>query len=196
MKLRKLKLKDSLEMFEWISDPHINHYFKFSNKNYGITHVEKFIRDSWIDKSNIHLAIVNDFDEYMGTISLKNIDNDNDNAEYSISLRKTAIGTDVAKKSTDAILYLAFYILNLNKIYFNVLNRNTRAIKFYKKYGFQFEGTFVKHIKLSGIYQDLELYGIFKTQYSEINLCSIEEIPIMLDKSIYEIGFFDKNMDT
>ena len=85
--------------------------------------------------SSIHLAVTDENDEYLGTISLKNIDYKSKNAEYAISMRQCTKGTGAAYKATKQILDYAFNTLDLEKVYLNVLKEN-RAIAFYKKVGF------------------------------------------------------------
>ena len=43
-------------------------------------------------KKNIHMAITDDNDEYMGTVSLKNINYIDSFAEFAITVRRTAMG--------------------------------------------------------------------------------------------------------
>ena len=50
----------------------------------------EFIKTSSDESDNIHYAIVDDMDNYMGTVSLKNVSNDN--AEFAIVLHSKAIG--------------------------------------------------------------------------------------------------------
>lgn len=44
----------------------------------------------------------------------------------------------------------------------NVLSSNKRAISFYKKCGFIYEGKFKDHLFIDDRYQDLEWYAICK----------------------------------
>ena len=75
VKLRKLEEKDIPYMIEWMSDENLTKYLK--NNFSRIANVEtqkEFIRNS-ISESDINFAIVDDIDdEYLGTISLKNIE--------------------------------------------------------------------------------------------------------------------------
>lgn len=186
MRLRKLELKDADGMLEWINDSEVSRYFRFDTSRYEIDQANNFIKKSWIDQTNMHLAVVDELDEYLGTISLKNIDYYNKNAEYAISLRRKARGTGAAKKATDIILYIAFWGLGLDKVYLNVIKNNYRAISFYKKYGFQFEGELKKHIIINGEYKDLELYGLFKSKYTESNNDNFESTSLMFNNDIHE----------
>ena len=101
-------------------------------------------------------------DEYLGTISLKNIDLKNKNAEYAISTRKKARGTGANQQATESLLKYGFDKLQLHRIYLNVLSSNKRAISFYKKCGFIYEGKFKDHLFIDDRYQDLEWYAICK----------------------------------
>ena len=160
MKLRVLELKDADGILEWMKDDEINRYFRFDPSKISRESVEGFINNS-IGDDNKHFAIAGDDDIYLGTVSLKVIDYINKNAEYAISLRKSAIGTGAAAFATREILKTAFCDLKLNKVYLNVLSSNTRAVNFYKKMGFIFEGTFKKHLYLREQFVDIEWYSIF-----------------------------------
>ena len=162
IKLRKLEIKDIFFMLEWMHDEETKEIFQ--NNFISITESEAraFINNSFNDK-NQHFAIIDDLDdEYLGTISLKNIDETNKNAEYAISTRKKTRGTGINVVASKLIIEYGFTNLKLNKIYLNVLSTNLRAIKFYKKIGFKYEGTFKKHLFINNGFQDLEWYGIMK----------------------------------
>ena len=123
---------------------------------------KKFVEDSFREDQQ-HFAIVDDQDdEYLGTISLKNIDLKNKNAEYAISTRKKARGTGANQKATESLLKYGFDKLQLHRIYLNVLSSNKRAISFYIKCGFIYEGKFKDHLFIDDRYQDLEWYAICK----------------------------------
>ncbi|NLI92066.1 MAG: GNAT family N-acetyltransferase [Peptococcaceae bacterium] len=167
MRLRKLELKDKNGMLEWIKCPEINRYFQFNPETINLDSLTEFIKQSHHDPNNKHYAIVNNEDEYLGTISLKNIDCKNGNAEYAISLRKEAIGKGISQTATDRIMRIAFLELSLHKIYLNVISENIRAIRFYEKYGFTFEGEFTEQINSKGEYKNLRWYAMFKKQFME-----------------------------
>lgn len=134
--LRNLDEKDASFMLEWMHDPTINCFFRFDASKASLEDCLAFIRSSNDDKNSRHFAIVDENDEYLGTISLKNI-TDKD-AEYAISMRKKAHGTGAALDATEQILSYAYSTLKLEKVYLNVLERNERANAFYKKAGFKF----------------------------------------------------------
>lgn len=132
MKLRKLHLKDAPLMLEWMHDESIIGCLqrdKFINKT--LQDCESFITASISDKANLHMAIVDDDDIYMGTVSLKNI-TDND-AEFAITVRSSAQGKGFANFGMKKIIRIGHEELNIKNIYWCVRKDNPRAVRFYDK---------------------------------------------------------------
>jgi len=171
MNLRKLEEKDVNGMLEWMHDPDININFRFDAESMTEEKALNFIAKAnkdYDEGTAYNFAIADESDEYLGTISLKDINNTDKTAEYAISLRKKAQGKGVAVKATKKVLEYAFETLNLNKVYLNVLSYNTRAINLYEKCGFIYEGEFREHICIRGRYESLKWYGILKKDYDSI----------------------------
>ncbi len=166
MKLRPLEDKDICYILEWMHDPVINKVFKADFSAYDENKVKVFI-DGALSEVNRHYACVNDQDEYLGTVSLKNINYIEKNAEYAVSFRKSAQGTGASLFATKEILKIAFYELGLYRVYLNVIGSNQRANAFYKKAGFIYEGSFRRHIKINGVLEDLNWYGILKEEFEK-----------------------------
>lgn len=172
MKLRELKKEDMAGMLEWMTDPDIRKNFRFSSDKVEEKNVLSFIQNSRMallspeEGHTIHYAIADEKnDEYLGTISLKEISISNKNAEYAISLRRKAQGNGIAIEATKEILKLAFGEYNLERVYLNVFSDNIRAIKLYEKCGFLFEGEFRNHLLVEGEYKSLKWYSMLKDEY-------------------------------
>lgn len=168
MVLRELKSEDAVGMLEWMHDKDIQKKFQFAAADRTMEDVLKFIRSaSYVieDGNSIHYAITNDGGEYLGTISLKNLDLSAKKAEYAIVLRKKAQGCGLAALATEKILNKAFYEIALERVYLNVLEENKRAIKLYEKSGFIYEGEFRNHLFLNGEYKTLKWYAVLKEEY-------------------------------
>ena len=165
MKTRELELKDAEYMLEWMKDEGTKKVFKFNFNNMTLQDTQNFIINSREDNTNCHLAVVDENDEYLGTVSLKNIDYENMNAEYAISLRKKAFGKGASSLATSEILKKAFYDLGLKRVYLNVLSDNLRAISFYEKFGFIYEGEFKEHIFINNTLKNIKWYRMMKQEY-------------------------------
>lgn len=165
VRLRRLMNKDAEGMLEWMHDHDLCAGFRFDGSNTTREDVENFIFNS-MSSDNKHYAIVNNEDEYLGTISLKKIKSGM--AEYAIALRKRAVGIGVAKQATMELMQIAFEELNLKKIYLNVLTDNIRAIKLYEKVGFIYKTGSDSEIVVKGHKRQLRWYAIERCQYEEI----------------------------
>lgn len=159
--LRKLKIKDAPLMLEWMKDPEIACWFRFDSKTMNLERCTSFIINAEEDNSNIHYAVYDtETDEYLGTISLKNMDLKAKRAEYAISMRKKTHGTGAATIASQLLLEFAFNTLKLKEIYLNVLSDNRRAKSFYKKIGFEFVKSEKDAILANGKLCDLDWYSI------------------------------------
>lgn len=137
MELRKLKQKDAPLMLEWMHDDSVvrNMGTDFLKKNLDECHT--FISSSQTDFPCIHRAIIDDTDEYMGTVSLKNVDQEKKSAEFAIAVRKCAMGKGYSAYGMKEIIRLGFEQYDLETIYWYVSKQNTRAIRFYEKNGYK-----------------------------------------------------------
>ena len=140
IRLRNLEVKDVPFMLEWMHDPQIQKCFQKNMLGMSQDDAEEFCRitaENQRNKENecsdIHYAIVEEQDEYLGTISLKNIDRVSASAEYAISTRICVQGRGVAQEATRLILQKGFNEMGLHRVYLNVLSDNTRAVRFYEK---------------------------------------------------------------
>ena len=70
MILRKLILSDADKMLKWMNDENVVTYFLKPFKTFKKKQVIDFIHNSFTDE-NLHFAISDDGDDYLGTVSLK-----------------------------------------------------------------------------------------------------------------------------
>lgn len=166
--IRKLEMKDLPYMYEWMHDENVTANLQADFASFTEYKVAEFIKQAMEqneNSDNIHYAIVDECDEYMGTISLKNISKKDKNAEYAIVTRSKAHGKGYAKEATRDIINLGFKEYGLEKIYLYVSTKNIAADKFYKKCGFKEEGVFRKHLLIHGTLEDIRWYSILKEEF-------------------------------
>ena len=122
-------------MLEWMHDSDVvqNMQTDFAHKT--LSDCENFIRSSQTDNKNLHLAVVDDENTYMGTVSLKNIENGA--AEFAIAVRKVAMGRGFSKYAMSKIIRVGFEMLKLKSVYWCVSPENKRAVKFYDENGYR-----------------------------------------------------------
>lgn len=166
--LRRLRPEDADGMLEWIKDDEILRGFRFAGEEKTRKDVLAFIGSAEsipVQGGSMHFAVSDEQGEYLGTISLKNVDLTARHAEYAIVLRKKAQGKGIAVKATDELLEKAFTEFHLEKVYLNVLSDNSRAIRLYERYGFVFEGEFRRHLYLRGEWKGLRWYSMSREEY-------------------------------
>ena len=133
MILRKLEIKDAETMLEWMHDWEIVKDLQTDFGKFDIEDCKKFIENSWSDDVNKHYAITDSEDNYLGTISLKNINFSTLTAEFAIVIRKCAMKTGVAKEAMRLIIQKGQEEFGLKVIYWCVSSNNIRANSFYVK---------------------------------------------------------------
>lgn len=133
MKLRQLEARDADKMLAWMHDNFVVEKLQNNFADKTIEDCRNFIANS-NDDSNLHLAITNDSDEYMGTVSLKNITVDR--AEFAITICREAMGSGYSIWAMREILKTGFEKYHLKDIYWCVAPDNLRALRFYDKYNY------------------------------------------------------------
>ncbi len=151
-KLRPLKRTDAERMLEWMHDASVveKMHTDFSSKT--LKDCQSFIADR-NDPDNLHLAITDDDDNYMGTVSLKHISGRS--AEFAIAMHGDAIGKGYAYDGMKEILKIGFEKYDLNVVYWCVSSENIRALRFYEKHGY--DRCSPKTIDIKGNYTSEEI---------------------------------------
>ena len=135
MKLRELQAKDAPLMLEWMHDPDVVKDLRRDFASKTLEDCLQFIQASKNSEEDLHCAIVNDEDEYMGTVSLKHIREGR--AEFGITVRRCSMGKGFAQFGMQSIIKKGFSELGLQEIYWCVAAENKRALRFYDKNGYE-----------------------------------------------------------
>ena len=131
MKLRKLERKDAPFMLEWMHDPTIVENLQANFAEKTLEDCIQFIDNAADSALDMHMAIADDNDEYMGTVSLKHIGQGT--AEFAITVRSVAQGKGYAQYGMQKILAYGIRDLGLEAVYWCVSPENGRAVRFYDK---------------------------------------------------------------
>ena len=134
MRLRKLESKDAALMLEWMHDKDVTEDLKTDFMSKTLDDCKAFIEAAANEEHDLHLAIVSDDDEYMGTVSLKHIKDGR--AEFGITVRKAAMGKGYSHFGMTEIFRIGFEERKLNEIFWCVDPKNKRAVRFYEKRGY------------------------------------------------------------
>lgn len=200
MRLRNLELKDAPLMLEWMHDGNVVEKLRGNFKEKTLKDCETFIKAAENKTHDIHLAIVTDEDEYMGTVSLKSIDRGNNSAEFAITVRKSAMGRGYSWYGMEEIIRLAFEKYSLESVYWCVSRKNDRAVRFYDKHNFHEAVDISDSIlkRYEGI-DDLKWYSVLKGDVfddrKEVAGCKIMHIKTVPTLGSGELSFFEATYD-
>lgn len=194
MFLRRLELRDAPFMLGWMHDPSVVRYLRTNFSSKTLNDAQDFIAQSQQDKGTLNFAIASDEDEYMGTVSLKHIENGS--AEFAIIVRSEAMGRGYSWFGMESILEKAFSELGLESVYWCVSRSNVRAVAFYDKHNFHEALDIPQEVldRYIGI-DDLKWYSVLKGD--EFNTretvagCKVVRIKTIPTVNAGELSFFE-----
>ncbi|MFW6013568.1 MAG: GNAT family N-acetyltransferase [Candidatus Nanoarchaeia archaeon] len=161
--LRKLKLKDTDDIYSCVNDKEVIKWLVSLPWPYKREHAKEFIKKSFSQKKKktaFDFAICfPDDNRVIGCISLNKIDNVNRKAEIGYWLSRKHWGKGIMSEALWLIERFAFKDLKLNRIYAYVLEENRSSAGVLEKRSFKNEGKLRKNQKIRGKYYNTIIYS-------------------------------------
>jgi RimJ/RimL family protein N-acetyltransferase len=128
---------------------------------------EEFIRKVNANENDVLLGIVlPENDRLIGTTGLHRLDVRNRHACFGITIgEQDARGKGHGTEATRLIVRHALETLNLNRVWLQVYEYNTRGIRTYEKVGFRIEGRLRQDTFRDGRYWDTLVMGILREEW-------------------------------
>ncbi|OIO60129.1 MAG: hypothetical protein AUJ82_03720 [Verrucomicrobia bacterium CG1_02_43_26] len=121
--------------------------------------------DGWRERGELFLLITNKENRVsMGSTSLF-IDVKNRKAEFGYWLGTEYWGYGYATEAAEAIIEFGFLTLGLNRMEGYHLARNPKSGRVLQKLGFQKEGCLRKSFSKNGLFEDMVVNGLLKSEY-------------------------------
>ncbi|MGF2623745.1 GNAT family N-acetyltransferase [Bacillus cereus] len=164
--LRSICELDAPIILESTMDEEIR-YMTGTKTNFSLERIKTHIDTINNDSSRYDFAIcLKDTDKMIGELSILDIDEENQNAGFrismaSISLTRKGYGTEAIKVG----LSFVFEQLKLNRLQLEVFSHNSRGIRAYEKVGFVKEGTLHQSLYYNEAYSDEIIMAILKSDY-------------------------------
>ena len=124
------------------------------------THQEKFEQGESVIFA---ITLWND-DGLIGAIGLT-INQRYERAELGYWIGKPHWGNGYCTEAAKVVLYYGFTVLGLNRIHAHHFSRNPASGRVMEKIGMKYEGCLRQHAKRWGVFKDLRMYAILKSEY-------------------------------
>jgi diamine N-acetyltransferase len=171
IRLRAIEREDLERYVKWFNDPEVTLHL-MRHLPMGMEDEERWFESQQkIPQESRAMAL--DVKEgkqwvHIGGAGLHDIDWQSRQAELGISIGDKrywdrGFGTDAMR----TLLHHGFEGLNLHRIYLLVFAENERAIKVYRRLGFQEEGRLREHFYRRGEYRDMLIMGILRSEWEQ-----------------------------
>lgn len=122
-------------------------------------------RENYNQGRLVTFAITRRADEaLLGAISLSP-NSDHERAELGYWMGKPYWNQGYCTEAARAVVRYGFEAFKLNRIYASHLSRNPASGRVMQKIGMQYEGRFRQHLKKWGVLEDVEWYGLLRSEY-------------------------------
>jgi len=169
---RPFRENDWEAVYDWVKDPAIKNNFRFTQRELTAKDMKQYVQQQLSNDGSQYINFVlydlADLDQkYIGTVSLKKIDLQDQNAELAIVISDAAYrGKGYGQEALYLICKYGFSTLSLHKIYLTCVAHNQSAIKAYQNFGFVHEGLRKEQIFQNGQFYDEVLMGILKISFT------------------------------
>jgi len=168
LKLRPFMLDDAPEVQRLAGDKDI------ASTTGNIPHpYEDGIAEQWIESHQgrfeagelVNFAITHRHEAYLiGAVGLI-IDKDNESANLGYWIGKPYWNNGYCTEAAQTVVNYGFQILGLNRIQASHMTRNPASGRVMQKIGMQYEGCSRQRMKKWGVFEDMDYYGILKSDY-------------------------------
>ena len=166
--LRAMTEKDTANVVKWRNSPSVVENFIFRTPLTEEAHLNWYRNKILKGEVAQFIIVDNESGKDVGSVYLRDIDNDNQKCEYGIfigeeSCRGKGLGTAAAR----LILGYAFDELKMNRVFLRVFAKNTAAINSYKHAGFKTEGVFRQDVIIDGTAYDMAFMAMLRDDWEK-----------------------------
>jgi len=167
--LRKLRLEDAKDVFEYASDPEVSKYVTWEPHKSIEDSINfiKFTHERYEKKEGIIWGIVyRENNKVIGTCDISPVTK-HFRAEIAYTLARDYWGKGIMTEAVKEVIRFGFEKMNLNRIQAMCIPENIGSYRVMEKVGMKYEGLIREYIYIKGKFQDLKLYSILKREYLE-----------------------------
>jgi len=173
MSLRPLRTDDASAVFHYAHDPEVTKYTTW-NAHTTVEESRRFIEQTVAEYQrglNAELAMELKADKKLiGTCGLINLSAEHCRGELVYAMAKEHWGGGMMTEALKATLAFAYGPLQLNRIWAKVDPDNMSSILVLKRASWQFEGTLRQEVRVRGMFRDIKLYSLLKSEFAKSSM--------------------------
>ncbi len=163
VELRTIEEEDYEKLRDWVNHYDIRRFIGI-REPMNLQQEEEFLENELDRDDKVMLGICVD-GELIGDIALE--EKEDGVGELGILINPEHHGNGYGTEASKLLIKHAFNQLRYHKIMTRVVETNEKSNRVWEKLGFKHEGTLRKHTFLDGVYQDFQIYGLLKEEWSE-----------------------------
>ena len=154
----------------WYADPEVARLARYQDAPMRLDEIDRFFQVRAMGPDALAMAIhVADTGRLIGSCAFSQLDGDNGSAMYHITIgEKDAWGHGYGTEATWLMLDHAFRTLGLHRVALTVFEFNERAIRAYRRCGFQVEGRSREAIWRDGHWWDEIAMSVLAGEWREL----------------------------
>lgn len=167
--LRKLRLEDAKDLFEYASDKEVTKYVTWEpHKSIeDSVNLIKFTHERYEKREGIIWGIVcKENKKVIGTCDISPVTK-HFRAEIAYALSRDYWGKGIMTEAVKEAIKFGFEKMNLNRIQAMCIPENIGSYRVMEKVGMKYEGLIREYMYIKGKFQDLKLYSILRREYFE-----------------------------
>lgn len=171
--IRRLKIEDAQDIFDYASDPVVPRYLPWSHHN-SVDDTVEFLntviagyKDGEIQPWGIELK---ETGKIIGTCGFVWWNKEESKAELGYALSQIYWNRGIMTEAVKLIIDFGFELMHLNRIEGYFVIGNLASGKVMQKVGMQYEGHLRNYRKFKGEFKDVKMYSILKSEYRDLDI--------------------------
>ena len=166
--LRKIRLTDAPDMFEYSTDPEVTKYLLW-DPHPNVEHTRNYIdylQDRYRDGKYYDWAVIlKSSGKMIGTCGFSSILPEHRSAEVGYVLNPAFRGQGIAGEALSAVLDFAFRKMALNRVEAKCVAENASSERVMQKVGMTFEGVARSALLVKGEFRNIKIYSMLRSEY-------------------------------
>ena len=170
--LRKIVIDDVEDMYEYSKESSVTQYLTWSphvDVTYTLEYVN-YLQSRYRSGDFFDWGVVlKDTGKMIGTCGFTRFDYANNSAEIGYVLNSDYYGRGIATEASARVIKFGFEMLDLNRIECRYIVGNDASRRVMEKNGMSFEGVRREGMLIKGVYRDIGVCSILKSDYLNRN---------------------------